>query len=104
MAGGEWIGFLDSDDWVDPDYIKSLASGIELGADIVCCNKVLEYGSHSIVQKERTASGYYSRDVLLKQVFPQMLNDGTYLGRRITPHRCGKLFKKFSYKKQYKVL
>jgi glycosyltransferase involved in cell wall biosynthesis len=92
-SSGEYIAFLDSDDWVDPDYIKNLASGIELGADIVCCNKVLEYGSHSIVQKERTASGYYSRDILLKQVFPQMLNDGTYLGRRITPHRCGKLFK-----------
>lgn len=93
-SSGEYIAFLDSDDWVDPDYIKSLASGIETGADIICCNRVLEYGSYSIVQKEQTAPGYYSHEALLKQVFPQILNDGTYLGRRITPHRWGKLFRR----------
>ena len=39
QAAGEWIGFVDSDDWVAPDcYEKLLKKGQETGADMVGCN------------------------------------------------------------------
>ncbi len=39
MAGGEWIGFLDSDDWVSPDFYEKLISKAEeTGADVVGCD------------------------------------------------------------------
>lgn len=38
-ARGEWIGFLDSDDWVTADYYeKLLARAEETGADLVGCD------------------------------------------------------------------
>ncbi|MBR1930475.1 MAG: glycosyltransferase family 2 protein [Lachnospiraceae bacterium] len=38
-ASGEWIGFIDSDDWVTPDYYeKLLARAEETGADMVGCD------------------------------------------------------------------
>lgn len=38
-AEGEWIGFIDSDDWVVPDYYgKLLARARETGADLVGCD------------------------------------------------------------------
>lgn len=38
-ALGEWIGFVDSDDWVSPDfYRKLLARAKETGADMVGCD------------------------------------------------------------------
>ena len=38
-AAGEWIGFIDSDDWVAPDYYeKLLARAEETGADLVGCD------------------------------------------------------------------
>ncbi|MCH5343102.1 MAG: glycosyltransferase [Acetatifactor sp.] len=38
-ALGEWIGFIDSDDWVAPDYYeKLLARATETGADLVGCD------------------------------------------------------------------
>lgn len=38
-ARGEWIGFIDSDDWVTPDYYeKLLRRGEETGADMVGCD------------------------------------------------------------------
>lgn len=38
-ARGEWIGFIDSDDWVTPDYYeKLLARAEETGADMVGCD------------------------------------------------------------------
>ncbi|MBO4309750.1 MAG: glycosyltransferase [Lachnospiraceae bacterium] len=39
---GEWIGFIDSDDWVVPDYYERLIKlGEEKGADVVGCNYCL---------------------------------------------------------------
>lgn len=38
-ATGDWIGFIDSDDWVTPDYYeKLLAKADETGADLVGCD------------------------------------------------------------------
>ena len=38
-AAGEWIGFIDSDDWVTPDYYeKLLRRAEETGADMVGCD------------------------------------------------------------------
>lgn len=38
-ATGEWIGFIDSDDWVVPDFYEKLISrGEEAGADMVGCD------------------------------------------------------------------
>lgn len=38
-AKGEWIGFIDSDDWVTPDYYERLlAKAAETGADMVGCD------------------------------------------------------------------
>lgn len=38
LARGEWIGFIDSDDWIAPDmYEKLLARADESGADVTGC-------------------------------------------------------------------
>ena len=43
---GEWIGFIDSDDWITPDYYEKLIrKGEETGADVVGCG-------YSIVHKQ----------------------------------------------------
>lgn len=39
VATGEWIGFIDSDDWIAPDfYEKLLKKAEETGADLVGCD------------------------------------------------------------------
>ena len=41
---GEWIGFVDSDDWISPSYYeKMIRRGEETGADIVGCCYSLVY-------------------------------------------------------------
>lgn len=38
-AAGEWIGFIDSDDWITPDfYERLLKKAEETGADLVGCD------------------------------------------------------------------
>lgn len=47
-ARGEWIGFIDSDDWITPDfYEKLLKKAEETGADMVGCDYHLT-GEHSM--------------------------------------------------------
>ena len=44
VATGDYIIHVDSDDWVEPDYISSLASkALETGADVVYCDFYKEY-------------------------------------------------------------
>lgn len=42
MAQGDWIGFIDSDDWITPDmYQKLIARAEETGADLAGCDYCL---------------------------------------------------------------
>lgn len=44
MAKGEWVGFIDADDWIAPDmYEKMLTKASENGADLVGCDYSLVY-------------------------------------------------------------
>lgn len=48
QATGEWIGFIDSDDWVTPDFYEKLLTRAEAtGADMVGCDYHLT-GEHSM--------------------------------------------------------
>lgn len=47
-AKGEWIGFIDSDDWITPDFYERLLNKAEeTGADMVGCDYHLT-GEHSM--------------------------------------------------------
>lgn len=42
LAKGEWIGFIDSDDWITPNFYERLiCKGEETGADMVGCDYCL---------------------------------------------------------------
>lgn len=51
VARGEYIAFVDSDDWVSPDYIEDLQSAMtESGADLVACGMFAVYSRLDTVQ------------------------------------------------------
>lgn len=48
QASGEWIGFIDSDDWITPDmYERLIRRAEETGADLAGCDYSLT-GEHSM--------------------------------------------------------
>ncbi len=48
LAKGDWIGFIDSDDWITPDmYERLIRKAEETGADLVGCDYSL-VGEHSM--------------------------------------------------------
>lgn len=50
QASGEHIGFLDADDWVDPDFFENMLSRIKDGkADIAVCGFSMEADAGTVV-------------------------------------------------------
>lgn len=44
---GDWIGWVDSDDWIEPDMYEYLAGEMNSGADIIVCSRREEYGNRT---------------------------------------------------------
>jgi len=68
-ATGDWIGFVDSDDWIEPDmYEVLLRKAEETGADIVECGYYNEYPNEIVERgrKELMLSGNDALEMLLK--------------------------------------
>lgn len=51
-ATGDWIGFVDSDDWIEPDMYEVLIDrALEAGADVVECGWFQEYEQRAVKRK-----------------------------------------------------
>ncbi len=45
---GEWISFIDSDDWVDTEFLSTLYSQVDDETDVVICNLYFDIGGKEI--------------------------------------------------------
>ena len=53
-ARGKYLICVDSDDWVEPDYLECLYNEAERsGADVVGCNLVREFGKKTVERKNQ---------------------------------------------------
>lgn len=95
VANGDYVGFVDSDDYIDPNMFEVLLSSAESNnADIALCGIIREYDTHCEKETFYLKSGVYTRAEIETQVFPIMISNGTMLNRGLSPNRVNKLFKK----------
>lgn len=70
LADGEWIGWVDPDDWTEPDMYAYLLEGAKKhGADIVVCGRQEEYSARCVprgCQDERCLSTETALQLLLE--------------------------------------
>lgn len=69
-ARGEYIAFVDSDDYVDPSFLKNLyRAAKDSGADVSCCNYALynqDRGTHHTIMFRKPFEGVHSAVKLTK--------------------------------------
>lgn len=71
IAKGEYIGFVDSDDWLEPTMYEELyAAAKQNDADIVFCNV---YRNENKKEQIYFPPGFYDRVDMEKTIFPQLL-------------------------------
>ena len=97
VASGAYLGFVDSDDWIDADmYERMWESAIKYDSDVVVCGLVFDYEDSSIPKRNEISDfekAYYDRKELEK-LFPMLINDGRFFGRMLQPARVTKLYRK----------
>ncbi len=69
MAKGDWIGFIDADDWISPDmYERLIGKAEETGADVVGCDYSFVYehtfkvGDEVIANSRQDQTGILDHD------------------------------------------
>lgn len=91
MATGQYIGFVDSDDWIEPDmYARLYQLLTEHGAQISACGAQLDFedGSHSYFNPN------YPADTRI-ETFPKVeALRQSILNQKITNSLCDKLYVK----------
>ena len=96
LANGPYVGFVDSDDWVDPDmYARMLALASKEKADLVVCGLVFDFEDPQIPKREEISNfkkEVYDRKAV-EELFPILINDGYFFGRTLQSARVTKLFR-----------
>lgn len=73
-AEGEYIAFVDSDDWISPDmYEKMLLSG----ADVALCDYVrFRENEQFPFTQPSISAGFYNKEQIRKNIYPHLVMDG----------------------------
>ena len=94
-ASGQYIAFVDADDWVDQDFLEMLVTRMESEqADIVMTGCIKEEKNESEIMLNCFEQGVYEREDLEKKIFSRMLHYQGFYEFGIQPYMWNKLYKK----------
>lgn len=96
LAKGQWIGFVDSDDWIAPNMYESLAAYMELNnCDMVSSGLIrVEPEREPYSLYDKFPQGLYQLDDIKKQIYPTMLHDFDIGQKALRCWLVTKLFRK----------
>lgn len=86
-AHGEYIGFVDSDDWLELNMYEKMykAAKENHDADIVFCNV---FRNESKREQPYFSSGYYNKQQIRETIFPYLLTGFDKTGHDVTIRWC----------------
>ena len=73
-ASGDYIAFVDSDDWIEPDmYEAMMKKATEFDCDVVLCDCIKDSSCQNIPYTHPIRPGFYDRAALEAEYFPHLL-------------------------------
>lgn len=92
---GDYIGFVDGDDWVEPETFMNMHNAIiKYSPDMVLSDFLCDYGDRAEPSSQCFEEGFYGRERLEKEIFPRMLFDGRFYSFGVNPNCWSKLVKR----------
>ena len=94
QSNGEYISYVDGDDWIGPGFIEGLYTAASTGgADMVCAGFTRDLFSRSVSFSNTLPSGIYEGEKLRK-LWMNMASTGAYYRPGISTYVWNKLFKR----------
>lgn len=95
LCRGQYVTFVDSDDWIAPDMYKILCGRMsETHADVIVCNHTSVTPGGEIVCRALFPAGLYDKARLEREVYPRMIYSGTFFQYGISPNLWNKAFRR----------
>lgn len=95
IAQGEYIGYVDGDDWLEPEmYEVLLADAQNYNADVVESGIIDNYEEEEKIRCPYLPEGIYRGEDFEKKVIPVFMYTGHFFQAGITPYLVTKLFRK----------
>ncbi len=94
-ASGQYIGYVDGDDWCEPDMYERMYQKItEQKVDIVMCGRYEDTGESHKQVFQGIPEGKYERQALIEEVYPRMIMNGDFFTWGLFPGVWDKLFRR----------
>jgi len=102
---GEYVLYIDGDDWVELDIIKNYIDQVQkFNADVVISSHIVNLEGREDILMNSLPSGVYDKEALKSMVYPKMLYTGKFAQFGIFSYSWGKLYRKeILLKNQLKV-
>ncbi|MCI9846279.1 glycosyltransferase family 2 protein [Flavobacterium pectinovorum] len=69
LATAKYVSFIDSDDWVEPDFIEKLYNGcVQNRAEIACCGRIYQYESYNYTKYTLDKETEYTETEAIKHM------------------------------------
>ena len=94
VAEGEYISFIDSDDWIEPNMYQDMLTYANLhNADMVLCDMLAEKRDGCAIIRSGNFSGLFNTEQLRQQVYTHMLFDFSENAPGLSLNLCNKMIK-----------
>lgn len=94
-ATGDYIGFVDGDDWIEPNMYAAFYAQIEqYHPDMLACEFFYSYPDKEEKSQYQLHQTFYTRAELEASVFPTMLFYGRFYQFGVYPNCWSKVYKK----------
>lgn len=95
LSKGKFIGFVDSDDWIDPEMYEKMSNTIlEDKADMVQCDIIQETKNPNLSYCKIKEKCCFTGNQIIDDLLPKVLNYWETDGMIFVNSRCNKLIKR----------
>lgn len=94
-ATGEYVGFVDGDDWIEPDMYMNFYKAIcDYQPDMAVSEFYSETGDEIDISNQNLSKPFFTKDEMINEIYPNMLFKVPYYNFGINPCCWSKIYKK----------
>ena len=94
-ASGDYIGFVDGDDWIEPDMYQLFNDAVQkYHPDMVISEFFFDSGKKVVKSNQNLVKPYFNKNEMINEIYPEMLYKPPYYNFGVFPCCWAKLFRK----------